>query len=74
MTASAELQLPPIDFSQPLSLARQLARAVELAPERTALVSRSGRLSFAELDATSTRAASALAKLGLRQQDQKCNR
>ena len=69
MTASAELQLPPIDFSQPLSLARQLARAVELAPERTALVSRSGRLSFAELDATSTRAASALAKLGLRQGD-----
>ena len=65
MTTAADLQLPRIDFSQPLSLEGQLARAVELAPERTALVSRSGRLSFAEVDALSTRAAAALAGLGL---------
>ena len=69
MTSAADLQLPPIDFSRPLSLQRQLERAVALAPERTALVSRSGRLSFAELDALSTKAASALAALGLRAGD-----
>lgn len=65
MMAPAELELPPIDFTQPLSLARQLARAVALAPERTALVSRNARLSFAELDALASRAAGALAGLGV---------
>jgi len=69
MTSASDLQLPPIDFSQPLYLDRQLQRAVALAPDRTALVSRGGRLSFSELDTLSSRAAGALAKLGVESGD-----
>jgi acyl-CoA synthetase (AMP-forming)/AMP-acid ligase II len=56
---------PPIDFAEPLSLDKQLARAVAAAGDRTALVSRSGRLCFRELDQLANRVAGALAQLGV---------
>jgi acyl-CoA synthetase (AMP-forming)/AMP-acid ligase II len=60
---------PPIDFGEPLSLEKQLARAVAAAGDRTALVSRSGRLCFRELDQLANRAAGALAELGVKPGD-----
>lgn len=53
----------------PRSVARVLCRGVAEAPDREALVGRSGRYSYAELDREVGRAAAALAALGLRSGD-----
>lgn len=60
---------PPIDLSQPLSLGPLLDRAVAAAPQKTALVGASGRLTYAELADEVFRTAAALAELGVRAGD-----
>lgn len=53
----------------PQTVAEVLDRWVARAPERLALVGRSGRLSYAELDRAANRAANALAALGVARGD-----
>lgn len=53
----------------PASVARVLDRALSSAPDSEALVTRSARLSYAQLDAAAHRAAHALAALGVRRGD-----
>jgi acyl-CoA synthetase (AMP-forming)/AMP-acid ligase II len=56
---------PPIPGGGPQSVAAILDPVLAVAPEREALVGRTGRLSFAELDRAANRAAHALAALGV---------
>jgi acyl-CoA synthetase (AMP-forming)/AMP-acid ligase II len=53
----------------PRDVARVLDRALEQHPDREALVARSGRLSYAELDRAADRATHALVELGVRRGD-----
>ena len=63
------LDVPPIDFSKPLSLGPLLERAVAAVPDKTALVGARGRLSYDELVDEVSRTAAALAGLGVRAGD-----
>ena len=63
------LEVPPIDFSKPLSLGPLLERAVAVVPDKAALVGARGRLSFAELADEVSRTAAALGELGVRAGD-----
>lgn len=56
---------PAIQFSAPLAATVLLDRAVSLAPQSTAMVSRSGRMTYAELDQASSRVASSLQRMGV---------
>ena len=60
---------PLIPGDGPQTVADVLDRALARAPEREALVGRSGRFSYAELDRAANRAARALAELGVGQGD-----
>lgn len=63
------LDVPPIDFSKPLSLGPLLDRAVAAVPDKAALVGARGRLSYVELVDEVSRAAAALGELGVRAGD-----
>ena len=63
------LDVPPIDFSQPLGLGPLLDRAVAAVPQKTALVGACGRLTYAQLADEVNRAAKALDSLGVRPGD-----
>lgn len=61
--------VPPIDFSRPLSLGSLLERAVAAVPDKTALVGARGRQTYAELVDEVSRTAAALDELGVRAGD-----
>ncbi len=63
------LDVPPIDFGEPLSLSPLLKRAVAAVPDKTALVGTRGRLSYAELADEVSRTATALEALGVQAGD-----
>ena len=63
------LDVPPIDFSEPLSLGPLLKRAVAAVPGKTALVGDRGRQTYAELADEVSRTAAALGELGVRAGD-----
>ena len=63
------LDVPPIDFGEPLSLGPLLERAVAAVPDKAALVGARGRLSYVELVDEVSRAAAALGELGVRAGD-----
>ncbi|MGH2898112.1 MAG: AMP-binding protein, partial [Solirubrobacteraceae bacterium] len=60
---------PLIPGDGPQTIAAVLDRVLARAPEREALVGRSGRFSYAELDRAANRAARELARLGVGQGD-----
>ena len=60
------LDVPPFDFSQPLSLGPLLNRAAAAVPDKTALAGDRGRLTYAELADEVSAAASVLEGLGVR--------
>ncbi|MYH72749.1 MAG: long-chain fatty acid--CoA ligase [Acidimicrobiia bacterium] len=63
------LEVPPVDFGQPLSLGPLLERAAAAVPDKTALVGARGRLTYAELADEVSRTAAALNELGVRAGD-----
>lgn len=63
------LEVPPIDFSKPLSLGPLLERAVAAVPDKTALVGGRGRQTYAEMADEVSRTAAALGELGVRAGD-----
>ena len=63
------LDVPPIDFSRPLSLGPLLERAVAAVPDKTALVGARGRLRYNEMADEVSRTAAALGELGVRAGD-----
>ncbi len=63
------LDVPPIEFGEPLSLGPLLERAVAAMPDKAALAGTRGRLSYAELADEVSRTATALDELGVRAGD-----